>query len=157
MLFFPVFAKLQPRSAIPTRSESTSIPRFRADAHYGWKSHLSSNLFRINTCKSVSKQMTLTSFGMNTYKNMGGGGVPLSLTGIAATRIAIPKRGSSGRCRPKDAEVFRDLREVFPTGLGQVVAGAEGGFASGPPARGDCETLVQRGIDLCKERREGAQ
>jgi hypothetical protein len=24
-------------------------------------------------------------------------------------------------------------------------------------ARGDCETLIQRGIDLCKERREGAQ
>ena len=30
--------------------------------------------FRINTCKTVSKQTTLTSFGMNTYGKTGGGG-----------------------------------------------------------------------------------
>jgi hypothetical protein len=30
--------------------------------------------FRINTCKSVTKQKTLTIFGMNTYKKIGGGG-----------------------------------------------------------------------------------
>src|SRR5258707_10109949 len=30
--------------------------------------------FRINTCKSVSKQMTLTPFRMNTYEKQGGGG-----------------------------------------------------------------------------------
>ena len=30
--------------------------------------------FRINTCKSVSKQTTLTSFRMNTYEKRGGGG-----------------------------------------------------------------------------------
>ncbi len=37
------------------------------------------NLFRINTCKSVSKQTTLTSFGMNTYKKHRGEGTPLGL------------------------------------------------------------------------------
>ena len=31
--------------------------------------------FRMNTCKSVSKQRTLTSFRMNTYKKHGGEGV----------------------------------------------------------------------------------
>jgi len=31
------------------------------------------NSFRINTCKSVSKQRTLTTFKMNTYANRGGG------------------------------------------------------------------------------------
>jgi hypothetical protein len=31
------------------------------------------NPFRINTCKSVSKQMTLTLFRMNTYEKQGGG------------------------------------------------------------------------------------
>src|SRR5713226_1805541 len=31
------------------------------------------SLFRINTCKSVSKQMTLTPFRMNTYEKTGGG------------------------------------------------------------------------------------
>ncbi len=33
--------------------------------------------FRMNTCKSVSKQRTLTPFRMNTYEKMGGGGVLL--------------------------------------------------------------------------------
>ncbi len=32
--------------------------------------------FRINTCKSVSKQRTLTSFRMNTYEKQGEGGYP---------------------------------------------------------------------------------
>ena len=32
--------------------------------------------FRINTCKSVSKQTTLTTFRMNTYAKRGEGGVP---------------------------------------------------------------------------------
>jgi hypothetical protein len=31
--------------------------------------------FRINTCKSVSKQRTLTPFRMNTYEKQGGGGI----------------------------------------------------------------------------------
>src|SRR6266850_6445401 len=31
-------------------------------------------LFRINTCKSLSKQTTLTTFRMNTYEKCGGGG-----------------------------------------------------------------------------------
>jgi hypothetical protein len=34
--------------------------------------------FRINTCKSVSKQTTLTPFRMNTYEKQGGRGVPPS-------------------------------------------------------------------------------
>ena len=33
----------------------------------------SANCFRINTCKSVSKQMTLTPFTINTYAKTGGG------------------------------------------------------------------------------------
>src|SRR5260370_6524303 len=32
--------------------------------------------FRMNTCKSVSKQRTLTTFRINTYEKRGGGGVP---------------------------------------------------------------------------------
>ena len=32
--------------------------------------------FRINTCKSVSKQTTLTTFRINTYKKTGEGGTP---------------------------------------------------------------------------------
>ena len=43
------------------------------------------NLFRINTCKSVSKQRTLTPFRMNTYEKQGGGG-QLLLTRIPAAQ-----------------------------------------------------------------------
>src|SRR6266446_736611 len=32
--------------------------------------------FRMNTCKSVSKQRTLTTFRMNTYEKQGEGGYP---------------------------------------------------------------------------------
>src|ERR1700732_1564865 len=34
------------------------------------------SLFRMNTCKSVSKQRTLSTFRMNTYAKPGGGGLP---------------------------------------------------------------------------------
>src|ERR1700675_4599469 len=34
------------------------------------------SLFRMNTCKSVSKQRTLSTFRMNTYAKTGGGGLP---------------------------------------------------------------------------------
>src|SRR5713101_1845288 len=37
--------------------------------------------FRINTCKSVSKQMTLSTFRINTYEKTGGRGVPLRTAG----------------------------------------------------------------------------
>src|SRR5258708_39210904 len=53
--------------------------------------------FRINTCKSVSKQMTLTSFRMNTYEKQGEGGVSISLTPSrpwtetsAETKMSLP-------------------------------------------------------------------
>jgi hypothetical protein len=54
--------------------------------------------FRINTCKSVSKQRTLTAFRMNTYEKRGGGGVmippPTCITGLqrrfSACRIRQP-------------------------------------------------------------------
>jgi outer membrane lipoprotein-sorting protein len=79
MLFFPVFAKLQPASAswlaplsaLPIPTSITFEP-----------SNLQlCNLIRMNTCKSVSKQMTLTPFRMNTYeKHRGEGGLSVFLT-----------------------------------------------------------------------------
>src|SRR5712692_1280566 len=41
-----------------------------------YRSHNSITTFRINTCKSVSKQRTLTLFRINTYKKQGEGGTP---------------------------------------------------------------------------------
>jgi hypothetical protein len=45
--------------------------------------------FRINTCKSVSRQMTLTLFRMNTYEKQGGGGSgPSAISG--ADKVSRP-------------------------------------------------------------------
>ena len=55
--------------------------------------------FRINTCKSVSKQTTLTTFKINTYKKQGEG-VPLHLQ--LRQRSSYAPRGASipcGLCR----------------------------------------------------------
>ncbi len=52
--------------------------------------------FRMNTCKSVSKQSTLTPFRMNTYEKQGGGGSPgrtLTRTPkrVPVTRSIVPR------------------------------------------------------------------
>src|SRR5260370_12810782 len=52
--------------------------------------------FRMNTCKSVSKQRTLTTFRMNTYEKQGGGG-QLLLTRIpAAQRVRFRPQQTLG-------------------------------------------------------------
>ena len=53
---------------------------------------LASKFFRINTCKTVSKQTTLTLFRINTYKKPGGGG--LLLTKYLA-RIFVPRSAAT--------------------------------------------------------------
>jgi hypothetical protein len=75
MLFFPVFAKLQPgRSPDLSLRPPTAI---YAPCRYSCPITLISrfhNPFRMNTCKSVSKQTTLTIFRMNTYEKHRGWG-----------------------------------------------------------------------------------
>src|ERR1700682_4207811 len=54
------------------------VPRFPLQpptAHYPLlTTHSPLTTFKINTCKSVSKQRTLTLFRINTYEKRGGGG-----------------------------------------------------------------------------------
>ena len=65
-------------------SENTrvGVPRFPfrpPTVHYRLLTHPSPlTTFRMNTCKSVSKQMTLTTFRMNTYVKGGRRGCPAS-------------------------------------------------------------------------------
>jgi hypothetical protein len=47
---------------------------------------------RINTCKSVSKQMTLTPFRMNTYEKKGGEGVLTAKVGDANRKGTVGYR-----------------------------------------------------------------
>jgi hypothetical protein len=91
VLFFPVYIEFHPRrsatflsrmnlrhAAFASRMNlrDASIQPFRSVAAYGWRNP-SSNLFRMNTCKSVSKQKTLTPSRMNTYEKHRGKGVLL--------------------------------------------------------------------------------
>ena len=45
--------------------------------------------FRKNTCKSVSKQMTLTAFRINTYEKQGGGGTVPNLPGTFSLTLCL--------------------------------------------------------------------
>src|SRR5216684_3500853 len=66
MLSSPVYTEAHPR-----RSAVHAPSLHRA---CGWRIHPSSNLFRMNTCKSVSKQKTLSIFRINTYAKHSGWG-----------------------------------------------------------------------------------
>ena len=48
-------------------------------------------IFRMNTCKSVSKQTTLTTFRMNTYAKAGGRGVPQSTNKSVGLKLCLPR------------------------------------------------------------------
>jgi hypothetical protein len=57
--------------AIPATAHSKSSPAFSEGGH---PDRIPLTSFRMNTCKSVTKQTTLTPFRMNTYAKTGGGG-----------------------------------------------------------------------------------
>jgi hypothetical protein len=95
-----------------------------------------SNSFRINTCKSVSKQMTLTPFGMNTYEKWGGGG-PKSLRSNSSS-LGGRSFSSDTKCllsmglQPlrKPFLAFPATRcaaaqELTPSGRGRLLRGSE--------------------------------
>jgi len=69
-----------PSSSLPQRSRVTllsrrsSSPNRRSPLHIRHSPQYLLSPFRMNTCKSVSKQRTLTIFRMNTYAKTGGGG-----------------------------------------------------------------------------------
>jgi len=82
--FFPFwFTQLAPSSEGSRLCEGNSYLTFRAHRSCSF-SHVTgpprpvpprvTYSFRMNTCKSVSKQTTLTPFRMNTYEKQGGGG-----------------------------------------------------------------------------------
>jgi len=91
---------------------TTNLPigaRFRASngPHFakGCKNTETATTFRINTCKSVSKQSTLTTFRINTCEKPGeGGGAP------ASPRLESP-------ASPYDAGNARRLHHVPPLSL----------------------------------------
>jgi hypothetical protein len=71
----PLWNQANPNSFAKT--PEVGVPRFpfqSPTAHYPpLTTHCSLTTFRMNTCKSVSKQSTLTTFRMNTYEKRGEG------------------------------------------------------------------------------------
>ena len=76
--------------------------------------------FRMNTCKSVSKQRTLTPFRMNTYEKQGGGGAPLGGTSPrSCARTSLLRCPNSRRPEHEDrplptAEHREKVQHLFP-------------------------------------------
>src|SRR6266851_4268341 len=67
MLFFPVYMASNSRQLFSFSDPAVVFPSLSPHPRAPFKS------FRMNTSKSVSKQMTLTPFRMNTYEKQGGG------------------------------------------------------------------------------------
>src|SRR6266852_6811829 len=90
--------------------------------------------FRINTCKSVSKQSSLTLFRMNTYEKQGEGGTPadrrLTLIGVPISSAHHMRHVTSLSPVPAlDCAYFLSPRRCAPHAL-QI-------SASDPVAEGD--------------------
>jgi hypothetical protein len=62
----PAASAWQPAATLYSRHATLQCSSFR-------RIMLTCKLFRINTCESVSKQMTLSPFRINTYKKQGEG------------------------------------------------------------------------------------
>jgi hypothetical protein len=90
MLFSPVFAKLQPRTIPPACPGPAGEPR--SAAVQPPQPNLCRNPSRINTCKSITKQTTLTIFRMNTYEKQGVGGI------LLAIYLTTSEDQAAGRC-----------------------------------------------------------
>src|SRR6267142_2822612 len=82
--------------------------------------------FRMNTCKSVSKQTTLTTFRMNTYEKPGGRGVaprdsrltPCYSEGPSGRKYCVPLTGSCRRrssCCKSALRSTKSISEVLIT------------------------------------------
>ena len=73
--------------------------------------------FRINTCKSVSKQTTLTIFRMNTYKKQGEGGAPANRWSPNPQRPSHAPRGAPIPVPSLDCAYFPSPRGCAPSVL----------------------------------------
>ncbi len=107
------------------RSARTCLGTVEVSAYYP------PNLFRINTCKSLSKQAALTLFRSHTYEKQGGRGVLwltntlLGLGGQSGCLACPPRVFEQARCNPARARRVLGLNRVlavhFFAGLAGVV------------------------------------
>jgi hypothetical protein len=112
----PLWNQANPNSFAKT----VGVPRFSFQpptTHYPpLTTHSLLTTFRMNTCKSVSKQSTLTIFRMNTYAKQGEGG-PYS-EGPSGRKYCVPFTGSCRRrsnCWRSALRSTKSISEVLIT------------------------------------------
>src|ERR1700730_3458830 len=76
----------------PTFPRKIVGKRIATAKNYARAPAISLSTFKINTCKSVSKQRTLSSSRMNTYEKPGGGGPRHSNSADSASLYPEPRR-----------------------------------------------------------------
>jgi hypothetical protein len=98
----PTPSSLPQRSRIALLSRRSSSPNRRSRLHIGHSPPPLVTPFRINTCKSVTKQTTLTPFRINTYAKPGEGG-PHPVCSV------LPRQGPSFGTLPNSLPRFMHL------------------------------------------------
>jgi hypothetical protein len=97
---------------------NSCLPRASKGAHFakGCKNTEPATLttFRINTCKSVSKQRTLTPFRINTYKNRGRRVPPHFRASSVQPRALYAPRGASIPCTLIRLRILPVTTGVYP-------------------------------------------
>src|SRR5207253_2662316 len=94
-------------SGTPSDAKSFKINTCKKSLSYAILRSISP--FRINTCKTVSKQRTLTTFRMNTYEKQGEGG-PVIVNQISDKKICPACPGLAGE-KHRDDRRFRLCRK----------------------------------------------
>jgi hypothetical protein len=93
----PTPSSLPQRSRITVLSRRSSSPNRRSPLHIGHSPPPLITPFRINTCKSVTKQTTLITFRINSYAKTGGGGP--TLCALCFRAKVLPSEPCPTRCR----------------------------------------------------------
>jgi hypothetical protein len=93
----PTPSSLPQRSRITLLSRRSSGPSRRSPLHMGHSPAPLITPFRINTCKSVTKQTTLITFRINTYAKTGEGG-PHPVCSVPPWQVP-PSEPCPARCR----------------------------------------------------------
>jgi hypothetical protein len=101
----PVLCFQQLAASFP-KTPGWGVPRFSLQpptAHYPLlTTHSPLTTFRVNTCKTVSKEITLTTFRMNTYEKRGEGGI---------------RHFRLSKVQPPVSGLQNDMRHVTPLSL----------------------------------------
>src|SRR5258708_19898714 len=113
MFVYTVYIELRGElRSVYTGPRSACIQPFRSDAHFGWQNHPSVNLFTMNTCKSVSKQRTLSIFRINTYeKHRGWGHLLLTRQPLKGVCPERPSGVKDLSCHPMRMRILSEHSE----------------------------------------------